>query len=224
MTNSNHISALIELSQSEGGIFTTAQALRVGIPRDALSHAASVGRIVRIVRGAYRHAASPSSELDYAVAIWKLTSPDRFTHERMASWDGVAIGGRTAAFVHNIGDIPPYPCRVYSRAIIRTRLDDVLVSRRPIDPSDIMYKAGMLVTRPERTLFDLALDSEEPSNVSNALNDAIRKLSATGEFDLEKLRGFFDRAEGRWGVPSYGFATIMPNRSEVLGEDGGHGV
>ena len=224
MTNSSYISTIIELSQSEGGIFTTAQALRVGVPRDALSHAASVGRIIRIARGAYRHAASPSSELDYAVAIWKLTSPDRFTHERMSSWDGIAIGGRTAAFVHGIGDIQPYPCRVYSRTPIRTRLDDVLISRRSIDPSDIAYRAGMIITRPERTLFDLALDSEEPSNVSDALTDAIRKFSATGEFDLEKLRGLFERAKGRWGIPSYGLETIMRDDMDAFGGDGSHGV
>lgn len=38
MTYSDHITAMNELSSSEG-VFTTAQAQRLGIPRDALAHA-----------------------------------------------------------------------------------------------------------------------------------------------------------------------------------------
>lgn len=51
MRYSNHIGAIAELSESEG-VFTTAQAARMGVPRDALHDAVESGRLGRVVRGA----------------------------------------------------------------------------------------------------------------------------------------------------------------------------
>ncbi len=84
MTYSDHITAMNELSSSEG-VFTTAQAQRLGIPRDALAHACAAGRAERICRGAYRLAGTQSRETDALAAIWKLTDPARFTWERQAA-------------------------------------------------------------------------------------------------------------------------------------------
>lgn len=80
MKHSNHIEKIAELSESEG-VFTTAQAARMGIPRDALHDAVESGRLVRVVRGAYRMVGSGSSFTDELAAIWKLTAPATFSHE-----------------------------------------------------------------------------------------------------------------------------------------------
>ena len=71
-----------DLAISEGGVFTTAQAARLGIPRDALSYAARSGRIERVAQGAYRLASVADDGLDELRAIWKLTAPPAFSHER----------------------------------------------------------------------------------------------------------------------------------------------
>lgn len=95
MNYKNNIAAIDELSASEG-VFTTAQALRLGITRNALAHACKVSRLERVAHGAYRLAGAPSSSTDELAAIWKLTSPSAFSWERQAEWDGVAVGGATA--------------------------------------------------------------------------------------------------------------------------------
>ena len=76
-----------------------AQAERIGIPRDALHDAVESGRLKRIVRGAYRMVGFGSSLADELAAIWKLTAPAKFSHERMqvSDWDGIVIGGSTAS-------------------------------------------------------------------------------------------------------------------------------
>jgi hypothetical protein len=104
MKHSNHIEKIAELSESEG-VFTTAQAARMGIPRDALHDAVESGRLVRVVRGAYRMVGSGSSFTDELAAIWKLTAPATFSHERMrvSDWDGIAVGGSTASALLGIG-------------------------------------------------------------------------------------------------------------------------
>lgn len=59
MKYANNIAAIDELSASEG-VFTTAQAQRLGISRNALSHAYKVGRLERVAHGAYRLSGAPS--------------------------------------------------------------------------------------------------------------------------------------------------------------------
>ena len=90
MKYANNIAAIDELSASEG-VFTTAQAQRLGISRNALSHACKVGRLERVAHGAYRLSGAPSSETDELAAIWKLTASTAFSWERQAKWDGVVV-------------------------------------------------------------------------------------------------------------------------------------
>ena len=108
---SDHMQTTSEPSASER-IFTTAQVKRLGVPRNALAKACAAGRLLRVMHGAYRMAGVPSAETDELEAIWKLTAPSLFTHERVqpSAWDGIAAGGATAASIHGIGDfyLSPY--------------------------------------------------------------------------------------------------------------------
>lgn len=171
MTYSDHIAAMNELSSSEG-VFTTAQAQRLGIPRDALAHACAAGRAERICRGAYRLAGTQSRETDALAAIWKLTDPARFTWERQAEWDGVTVGGTTAASLQGIGDFFASPYRIYAPRRINSRLEAAAFAARAINAEDVSWEQGLPLTRPERTLIDLCLDSEDPSLIADAYLDA----------------------------------------------------
>lgn len=171
MNYKNNIAAIDELSASEG-VFTTAQALRLGITRNALAHACKVSRLERVAHGAYRLAGAPSSSTDELAAIWKLTSPSAFSWERQAEWDGVAVGGATAARLLGIGDFHLSPYRIYAPRRINSRIAGVSFGVRAIDEDDIAWMDGLPVTRAERTLADLCLDCEDPSLVENALREA----------------------------------------------------
>ena len=181
MTYSNHIAALNELSASEG-VFTTAQAARLGITRNALSQAVTSGRAERIVHGAYRLAGSQGDFTDELAAIWKLTNPAAFTHERMqvGAWDGIAIGGSTAASLQNLGDFYLSPYRIYTPRRINSRMKSASFAIRRGDPADVSWIKGLPVTRPERTLVDLCLDNEEWSLVEDSFN-------SEGNLDYDRL-------------------------------------
>lgn len=174
MKNANHISMLNELAASEG-VFTTAQAQRLGITRGALSHACTAGRAERIRHGAYRLAGSPASANDELAAVWKLTDPARFTWERTRAWDGIVVGGTTAAYLLGIGDFPLSPYRIYSPTRINSRIRSAHFSVRAIDEEDVTWTEGLPVTRLARTLVDLCLDHEDPSLIMDALRDAQRQ-------------------------------------------------
>lgn len=185
MHNSNHIEAIARLSESEG-VFTTAQAERMGIPRDSLHDAVQSGRIERIMRGAYRMVGSGSSFADELAAIWKLTAPAKFTNERLraSEWDGIAIGGSTASALLEIGDLHLSPYRLYAPKRINTRNPLARFARREVARDEVTFMRGLPVTRPERTVFDLVVDDEDLSLVADVLGDAWR---ADRDFDFKRL-------------------------------------
>ena len=188
MQRKDNIGAIEELAISEGGIFTSAQASRMEIPRYALAQAAKAERIERIFHAAYRLSAIPSTELDALRAAYKLTVPEKFAQERMGSnFDGVAVCGRTAAFLLGIGDMQPTPWQLGVPKRFNSRMEGVQFRMMQLSRNDIVWLQGLPVTRVEVTLKRLIQDHEEESLVAGAFIDAVRRYGAT-TFDMDLLR------------------------------------
>lgn len=185
-------SLIQELSEEEG-VFTTAQAERFGIPRSALSYASSTHMLERVAHGAYRLVGAQTGPLDGAKAAWSLTAPGKMTVERMAaeSWDGVAIGGGSAAAIQGLGDFHLTPLRVLSPVRFNSRRDGVCFGTRVIEREDVSFSEGFALTKPERTMLDLILDKEDPSQIIAALKDA-----RGGHFDLRRFALLLGREFG----------------------------
>lgn len=140
-----------------------------------LSSARRPARLSTLRRAGRRcgcHASTQSRETDALAAIWKLTDPARFTWERQAEWDGVAVGGTTVASLQGIGDFFVSPYRIYAPRRINSRLEAASFAARAINDEDVSWEQGLPLTRPERTLIDLCLDSEDPSLIADAYRDA----------------------------------------------------
>lgn len=184
----DNITAIEDLAASEGGVFTTAQAARLGIPRDSLAYAARAGRIERIEHGAYRLSATEDDGLDGLRAVWKLTAPDRFSNERanMQDWDGVAVCGPTAAFVLEIGDFYARPYHIAAPKRINSRRKDVRFVKAYVARKDIVLRAGLPVMCVEATISSLVNLQEDPSLVADAFVDAVRRYGSTS-FNLDRL-------------------------------------
>ena len=168
----SNITAISELSESEG-VFTTAQAARMDISRDALAHSCRVGRLERICHGAYRMSGAQRRGTDELNALWKLTNPSLCAWERKRQWDGIAVSGTTAANLQQIGDFFLSPYRMTAPMRINTRNESLSFAKREIAEQDIVWLDGLPVTKPERTLVDLCLDCEDPSLIIDAYNDAL---------------------------------------------------
>ena len=220
MQRGDYISTIAELAESEG-VFTTAQAARMGVPRDALHDAARSGRIERIVRGAYRLVGSGSSQTDELAAIWKLTAPAMFTHERAQAeaWDGIAIGGSTAASLLGIGDFHLGPYRIYAPRRINSRNKAACFAVRQVARDEVSFESGLPVTTQERTVFDLAADDEGASLVADALHDA---CANDGPFDMGKLKTLLAARYGqRRGIET--LASLLADAG-LTGEEPRYGL
>lgn len=176
--------AIQELAETEG-VFTTAQAARFDIPRSALSYAVSSGLVERIAHGAYRLRGTQSGLDDEAAAAWKATDPGKITSERFRAdaWDGIAIGGTSAAALLGIGDFHLSPVCLLTPRRFNTRREDIYARRRSVNRCDVSFERGFPVTCPERTILDLMIDGEDPSQVADAFADACHRA-----FDLDRFQ------------------------------------
>lgn len=191
----DNIAMIEELIASCDGVFTTAQADVFGVPRNALSYAAKVGRIERVAQGAYRDSSRMDSGYDELRAIWMLTASNELPFNRLgAKWDGVCVCGTTAANVLGIGDFHASPYHFAANRRINSRKSNAHFSKRLIDVDQIMSCRGLPVTKPERTIADLVEGHEDLSLVANAFIDAIRRYGSTS-FDIRKLKDYLSESD-----------------------------
>lgn len=183
----DNIALIRELAASENGVFPSALAQSIGISKHALSHAAKTGLIERMAHGAYRMSSSMDDGFDSLRALYKLTSPSKWTHERMRDFDGVAVTGATAAHMHGIGDLQssPYVMAVPKR--YNSRNSGIHYVVMTLQPEDVTWSFGIPVTTLETTLANLIAAHEDPSLVADCLIDAIMKYGST-TFNANILR------------------------------------
>lgn len=189
MKNRSNIAAIEDLALSEGGVFTTAQAARLGIPRDALAYAARSGRVERVAQGAYRLAATADDGLDELRAVWKLTAPSTFSYERSKAegWDGIAVCGPTASYILGIGDFYANSYHISAPMRINSRRRDVRFVRTDVSREDVVWLDGLPVTRPELTIAMLVRLGEDPSLIADAFVDAVRTYGSTS-LDINRAK------------------------------------
>ena len=148
-----------------------------------------------IARGTYRLVGSGSEQTDELVAAWKLTAPDRFTHERLQAEarDGVAVDGASAASLLGAENLHLIPCRIYALRRINSRNKAASLAVRKVARDEVSFASGFPVTTPERTIFDLVADDEDPPLVGDALRSA---CADSRPIDFNKLEALI---HGKYG-------------------------
>jgi predicted transcriptional regulator of viral defense system len=175
---------LAEVSASQWGMVTTAQARERGISRLTMSRLADAGALERHAYGVYRDSGAPADEYAELRAAWLSTEPSRLAEERLrVEQASVTVTGASAAWLHGIGDLRPLyhefssPVRRQSqRAEVRHRQRDLLAK-------DVTIAQGLPVTAVERTIADLVESRTDLTLVADALRDASR----LGRVDFERL-------------------------------------
>ncbi|RFA13574.1 hypothetical protein B7R22_13020 [Subtercola boreus] len=168
--------ALAHLSSAQWGMLTTAQAVRQGVDRLQLGRFAAAGGLERLSHGVYRDAGSPPTEYDDLRAAWLSTDPSRTAEDRANDGPGgVVVGGATAAFLHQIGNLQPEPFTFLSETRHQSQRPEIRHRRRTLAADDITIVQGLPVSTTERTIADLVMDREDLSLVVDVLGDAVRR-------------------------------------------------
>ena len=175
---------LAEISASQWGMVTSAQAAARGVTRLDLSRLTESGDLVRLAHGVYKDAGAPSGAYLDVRAAWLSSDPARLASDRLGDGHrGVVVSGQTAAWLHDIGDLRSNRTELTTPVRRQTQRSDLHYRRRDLPVEDVTIRDGLPVTTPERTIADLVEDRTDLSIVADALRDASRK----SELDLGLL-------------------------------------
>lgn len=175
---------LADMSASQWGLVTSAQAAGRGVSRLDLSRLAESGDLVRLAHGVYKDAGAPSGAHLDVRAAWLSSDPARLATERLGDGPrGIVVSGQTAAWLHDIGDLRSNRTELTAPVRRQTQRADVHYRRRALDEEDVTIRDGLPVTIAERTIAHLVEDRTDLSIIADALRDAVR----TSEFDLGRL-------------------------------------
>ena len=203
------LGALNELTASQWGLATTAQASRRGVSRLQLSRLVADGLLNRLGQGVYRATSVPVVRFDGIKAAWLSIDPRLTAEERLrrAAADAV-VSGTTAAWLHGLGGLVPEPYEFTVPERRQTQRRELRFRVRQLPLDSVTIREGLPVTTVEQTIADLVAAPTDHSLVADVLVDArgldrlrlanlldpiaARNGFASGEVflgDLERLSG-----------------------------------
>lgn len=203
MKTSKNINALQSLAASQWGMFSSAQAQDTCVGRTQISRMLSDGRLEKSAPGIYRFTSGEETSFVEIKAYWLAAFPKEtaFSRIQKTHLDAV-VAGRTAAYMHQLGDMyaTPYTFIVEKRK--QTRNPIISYQTWQIEDCDIEVIEGLPVTKVERTIADLIRLKEEQSLVDDVVKDAIRAKTIDSHRLSELLaplaaRNGYERDDGR---------------------------
>ncbi len=148
----NAADALFEIAEQQQGYFTAKQAAEVGYQLGSQAHHVKTGNWVRAERGIYRLAHFPQSG-EEQLAIYSLWS-----RNRAGKPEGV-FSHQTALSIHELSDANPGKLHLTVPARFRRSANApkiLVLHRGNHSEKDVEERQGFSVTRPLRTIVDLA--------------------------------------------------------------------
>lgn len=174
------------------GMFTAAQAVRLGLTRDRLSQLASAGRTTHTgVRGVYRFAGAPDDiTVDELRATWLSLDPREFAGERIralhAGGDAVVSHLSAAHYVHRLGTL--HPDRLDFTVSTTRRTSNLQIVLHLADGADWQLVDGLPATTIARTIADVYRDGIDAGHLGDILVDALSTAAA----DLQAITAALD--------------------------------
>lgn len=207
---------LDQLSASQWGMFTTAQAVARGVSRMDLSRLADAGSIHRVAHGVYRNAGAPGDDLDDLRAAWLSVEPQQLAYDRLSTRaDGIVVGGASAALLHGMGDLPADVHQFISRTRRQTRRPEIRFMQRSLDDRDVTIVRGLPATTRERTLADLVESRVDLSLVADGFRDACRQSM----LDVDRLTELLNPLAARNGFRRGDGRALLERLTEIAGLD-----
>ncbi|MDF0512492.1 type IV toxin-antitoxin system AbiEi family antitoxin domain-containing protein [Agromyces sp. H3Y2-19a] len=200
MKGRDALRVLANVSESQWGMVTSAQAGARGVSHMNLTRLTESGDLIRLSHGVYRDAGAPADRHEDLRAAWLATDPTRLAYERLREIPkGAVVSGESAAKLHGIGDLRAMKSEFTSPTRRQTQRADIRYRTRGLPEEDVTVREGLPTTTRERTIADLVEDRNDFSIVGNALRDAARQSSLNIDRLTELLSPLAERNGYRKG-------------------------
>ncbi len=205
---------IAEVSDSQWGMVTSAQARARGVTHMNLVRLEQSGDLIRVAHGVYRDAGAPADEHEQIRAAWLAADPTKLAHERLDD-DPISavVSGRSAAELHGIGDLPADVHELTTPTRRQTQRDDLRYRIRLLPSQDITVRDGLALTTRERTIADLVEEREDLSLVADVLRDAARQSA----LDTGRLVVLLSPLAARNGHPKGDGDSLLRHLLDIAG-------
>lgn len=178
---------LAEVTESQWGMVTSAQAIARGLNHMDLARLAGSGDLIRLTHGVYKDAGAPSDEHEELRAAWLSIEPKRLAWERTQERPSFAtVSGETATVLHEVGNLRAMRSEFTTLKRRQTQRQDVRFRTRVLAREDVTVREGLPVTTLERTIADLVEARTQLDHIGAVMRDANRKTS----LDVEQLETY----------------------------------
>ncbi|MCW2289123.1 putative transcriptional regulator of viral defense system [Leucobacter luti] len=216
MKSGEALRELADVTASQWGMVTAAQAGELGVTRLALSRLTDSGHLERLAHGVYRDAGAPSDQFEDLRAAWLSTEPKLRAEERLRDLaDGVVVSSSSAAMLHGIGDLWANRNEFVTSKRRQTQRVEIRYRQRHLDDRDVILVEGLPAMTLERTLADLLDDVGDMSLVAEALGAAAKRRS----LDLDRLRELLGPLAERTGFKRHDGNAVLDQLLEIAGLD-----
>lgn len=185
-----------DIASEQWGLLTAAQAKARGVSLQALARLTTHGRLERLSHGVYRIAGSPPHPLEGIRAAWLALAPSSMAWERARHDVGAVVSHRSAARVHQVGDLDSDRVEFTTRRRRQTRRHDVKFHVVPLDRGDWELVDGLPVTTLIRTVVDLTKSSLDGGHLAGVVRDSV----VDHHVDVVGLASALDPYAHRYGV------------------------
>ena len=173
MRSDHKILDLADLAASQWGLFTTAQTRTLGFSTQRIARLADHGTIERLRHGVYRISGAPSVPHEQLRAAWLMIEPAVTAGERLdAEHPGVA-SHRSAARLHDLGDLDADVMEFATTGRKQSRLADVRYRTARPGRNRWTLLDGLPVTTALSTIDDLAADHLDGGHLASVVRDAV---------------------------------------------------
>ncbi|WP_165391945.1 type IV toxin-antitoxin system AbiEi family antitoxin domain-containing protein [Zhihengliuella halotolerans] len=185
MKSGDALRVLADVTGSQWGMVTSAQASALGVTRLNLSRLTEAGHLERLAHGVYKDVGAPGDEFEDLRAAWLSTDPKVLAENRMQDLTGgIVVASSSAAALHEISDLWSDRHEFVSAVRRQSQRSEIRYRQRALDPSDVTLVRGLPTMTIERTIADLVAEVGDISLVADVLGRAARKRP----LQLDRLR------------------------------------
>jgi len=194
---------LTDLTASQWGLVTTAQAARIGVGRLEMSRLTQMGHLERLDHGVYRAAAVPGDLHEGVKAAWLSINPGQTAEERLTRYPyDAVVSGATASWLLGIGDLVPEPYEFTTPTRRQTQRSELVYRTKRLQRASVTIRSGLPVTTVEQTIADLVKAHQDRSLIADVMSEAIN-------LDRPRLAELLEPLATRNGHPSGDGRALM---------------
>lgn len=190
---------LADLATEQWGLVTTAQARSVGVSPQTVARLTDRGALERMTHGVYRVTGTPPSSFDGLRAAWLTLDPARRVGDRLRDETPVVVSHRSAAAIHELGDLEADEFEFTSGERKQSRRPDTHIHRGQVGAGEWTVVDGLPVTTVIRTVTDLAAAHVDGGHLASVVRDALTRQQVDDQRLAAALRRYAHHYGARMG-------------------------